>query len=392
MLEAKQAPGRARYLAQLRKKSVGNLTRILYRYIRGILISSEVRKVVDGDTGKKDDAHLTYGEIRVESFDLALSHASKYCSINTAEKEHNIFYDLGSGTGKALFVAAFNLHHHFECVRGIEIMTELHDVTKQVLERYKLGMTAAEEKTICGRVFHASLKHSNSSDNEKKAGKVYSEAELRSLVETISEGMGEGGGEEGELANALVRKIGHKSFKASIKPFKTFHRFMEASNSGGEEGTKKESELPLDNPPPPDAGSDDAQRLGDEVSSAPDAHNSSVESLLLLEKDVMASLTNPAPSTMSAHCGDIFTSTWYEDASIAYCSSLLFNEEMMIQLLDQVVQMRPGSVFMSLKKLPEPPSPPVVDGESRKKVQLVFEAYYEMSWHRNKVYFYSISL
>ena len=33
---------------------------------------------------------------------------------------------------------------------------------------------------------------------------------------------------EAELANALCKILGHKSFKASIKPFKTFHGYYAA--------------------------------------------------------------------------------------------------------------------------------------------------------------------
>ena len=144
---ANNGQSRTRFLAQHRKKSVSVLTRALYRNVRGITISAEVRKQGEGATCRKcggdddkDDAHLTYGEIRVESFDLALSHASNYCSVGLndkgkCDKQRNVFYDLGSGTGKALFAAAFNLHHPFDACVGLEIMPELsvmNEITSQL--------------------------------------------------------------------------------------------------------------------------------------------------------------------------------------------------------------------------------------------------------------------
>ena len=38
---------------------------------------------------------------------------------------------------------------------------------------------------------------------------------------------------------------------------------------------------------------------------------------LLLQKDVLASLTSPAPAEMRALCQDIFSFPWHQDASIA---------------------------------------------------------------------------
>lgn len=374
-----KAQSRARHLAQHRKKSVSALTRSLYRNVRGIAISSLVRK--GGDDPGADDKHLTYGEIRVESFDLALSHASKYCRV-----KRGVFYDLGSGTGKALFAAAFNLHLHFDRCVGLEIMSELSDVANTTLGLFQSSMASAHEKISAagnaGHVFQESVAKSST----LKAGKTYSEMELRELVAEIAMNREEdfllAPENEPELANALVKKIGHKSFKASLKPFKSFHKFMsvvaeqdasDEKNGNGKAETEEGDPLPS-SPRPPTEDGDELVSEGEGLVRE------------LLQKDVLASLTSPSPADMQALCQDIFTYPWHKDASVVYCSSLLFSPEMMSRLVVQVAQMQPGSVFMSLKKLPLEE----LGEETQSSAHLVFESFYEMSWHRCRVYFYKL--
>lgn len=393
---ANNGQSRTRFLAQHRKKSVSVLTRALYRNVRGITISAEVRKQGEGATCRKcggdddkDDAHLTYGEIRVESFDLALSHASNYCSVGLndkgkCDKQRNVFYDLGSGTGKALFAAAFNLHHPFDACVGLEIMPELSDVASATLDMFKSSVATASEK-ISANVFHECVAKSGA----LRAGKAYSEAELREFVSDVAASRKDkcllAPENEGELANALVKKIGHKSFKVSMKPFKSFHRFIVGiENSGKDDHESASGKVEVgeeDAACPPQPAAEEEPAFDSDGLSKGEALEQ-----LLLQKDVLASLTSPAPAEMRALCQDIFSFPWHQDASIAYCSSLLFGPEMMSRLAIQVTRMQPGAVFMSLKRLPLEE----VGEEAQRRVELAFEAYYEMSWHRCRVFFYRI--
>jgi hypothetical protein len=76
---------------------------------------------------------------------------------------------------------------------------------------------------------------------------------------------------------------------------------------------------------------------------------------------------------------------WWEVADVAFAASLLFPPEMMLRLAEQVASMRPGSVFLSLKPLPEV--------ESRgARARLIGESFFQMSWQKALVYTYRLEL
>ncbi|MFA6427513.1 MAG: hypothetical protein WCW16_03670 [Candidatus Magasanikbacteria bacterium] len=76
---------------------------------------------------KSPDRPLTYGEILLDSFfemfrDIPLT------------AQHKVFYDLGSGIGKAVLAAV--LLGNFEKVCGVEILTDLHKIATGVLSDF----------------------------------------------------------------------------------------------------------------------------------------------------------------------------------------------------------------------------------------------------------------
>jgi len=73
------------------------------------------------------DQGLTYGEIFFDTFYKTLE--------KTQPKEGEVFYDLGSGTGKAVFVA--HLLFPFSKAVGIEILPTLYQASKTILEKYE---------------------------------------------------------------------------------------------------------------------------------------------------------------------------------------------------------------------------------------------------------------
>ena len=74
--------------------------------------------------------------------------------------------------------------------------------------------------------------------------------------------------------------------------------------------------------------------------------------------------------------GDLRQEDWSQ-ADIVYVASLLFPDELMLELTDRLTKLRPGSRILTLKKLDNP------------ELVLVHEAYYRMSWERAKVYLYN---
>lgn len=74
-----------------------------------------------------EDRSLIYGEVTLESFHHVLSKA--------APPAGGVFCDLGSGSGKALFLAA--MLFDFSRLVGIELLTDLVEISRQVLGRYQ---------------------------------------------------------------------------------------------------------------------------------------------------------------------------------------------------------------------------------------------------------------
>ena len=101
----------------------------LYGDVRGYDLSFSARKKMD-----YFDRGLTYGEIIPQEFFRILK------DVNPQEGE--VFYDLGSGTGKAVIAAA--LLFPFSKTVGIELLDDLYDASIHVLERLKREVSTQE--------------------------------------------------------------------------------------------------------------------------------------------------------------------------------------------------------------------------------------------------------
>ncbi|OGK25231.1 hypothetical protein A3C25_04265 [Candidatus Roizmanbacteria bacterium RIFCSPHIGHO2_02_FULL_38_11] len=93
----------------------------LYSGVDGYDISSKARK----NLPYASKAH-TYGEVTPEGFDKILKDAET--------KSGGVFYDLGSGTGKAVILAS--LFGNFSKLVGIEIIKGLYHTSKNILARF----------------------------------------------------------------------------------------------------------------------------------------------------------------------------------------------------------------------------------------------------------------
>ena len=81
---------------------------------------------------RKSRNNFVYGEVVLEPFFEFVSRSSELC---TPTKETKKYYDLGSGSGKSVFIAA--LTGKFSFAGGCEILKCLHGVATTVVEDYK---------------------------------------------------------------------------------------------------------------------------------------------------------------------------------------------------------------------------------------------------------------
>ena len=93
----------------------------LYSGVDGYNISSKARK----NLPYASKAH-TYGEVTPEGFYKILRDAKA--------KSKGVFYDLGSGTGKAIILAS--LFRNFSKLVGIEILKDLYQTSVNILNRF----------------------------------------------------------------------------------------------------------------------------------------------------------------------------------------------------------------------------------------------------------------
>ena len=93
----------------------------LYSGILGYQISHGQRK-----RDNLEDRSLVYGEVLPDSFYKVVAQASP--------PSGGVFCDLGSGSGKALFLAA--MLFDFSRLFGVEVLTDLVTASRQVLARY----------------------------------------------------------------------------------------------------------------------------------------------------------------------------------------------------------------------------------------------------------------
>lgn len=100
---------------------------MLYKGIDGFALSKKARAQT------ATDLTLTYGEIDYDTFSLLLNYVQP--------KPGEIFYDLGSGVGKAVFAAA--LQYPLKKAVGIELLENLHQAACECLTRYE-GSTLVE--------------------------------------------------------------------------------------------------------------------------------------------------------------------------------------------------------------------------------------------------------
>lgn len=106
-------------LANLRFKRRIKLFNTIYKEIDGFNISKETRE----ELNILSDSSLTYGEVDFISFKEIIDLAKP--------RQNDRFYDLGSGTGKAVIIAA--MCFDFSACKGIELLQPLYKLSCQAL-------------------------------------------------------------------------------------------------------------------------------------------------------------------------------------------------------------------------------------------------------------------
>jgi SAM-dependent methyltransferase len=383
----------ARDIRQKKVEVAPTVIRSIYRGVRGTEISREYRQSQTKDStvteSTEKDKSLTYGEVVAESFLQILS--SIVVQARWDASYSPVFYDLGSGTGRAVITAALS-PIGFRKVTGIELVPGLHESATIAIEKLLKAIECIKTGEV-GPADENKTKH----DRRNKNGKIMDEGELAVAVASCLTKEPHGLPVDA-LCNELCKKIGHKVYKASIKPWGKFQKFMESqgdkfqfcddgsvklrSLSGesgeGEVETKGSGTKDIDN-----ICESSSAAVVEDSSTAALSTIASVRSTL--ESTNAIDVICPLPQTEFIE-GDIFVSVrWWDDADIVYAASLLFSNDMMTRLTNLARQMRPGTWFISLKPLILDAT---VDVEGSQGLQLRSESFYRMSWQMAKVYIY----
>lgn len=108
---------------------IGSESQALYDELfreTGLEVGKTLSKREREEKSLNDEKSLIYGEVEFDSFYRILR------KINPPSG--GVFYDLGSGTGKALFVA--RLTRDFDKCIGIEILESLHGEASRIVQKY----------------------------------------------------------------------------------------------------------------------------------------------------------------------------------------------------------------------------------------------------------------
>lgn len=378
------------------------LLRTAYRGIRGIELSRDARK--SGGT------ELTYGEVVSTSFEQLLMESTALVKTSTPPGQR-CFVDLGSGTGKAvltasLFADSLGLSRSI----GIELLEPLHQSAE--------GASSLLSQNL-----------DNLSISPPPPPPTSSTAVLARIERIISAMPGAPGYiGEAELAARLLnynpksdRDKDAKAAKQFASRFSSFRKFLQVQADLGllrlRPKTAEDSSLLVSLPLPAapaavsaeeDEGGGEGEDAGGAMLSAVLA-SASADALALLRRrprpELFCGSFLPSPgqegfvSVRPVFAGEAEAETgaeakpevaWWEVADVAFAASLLFPPEMMLRLAEQVASMRPGSVFLSLKPLPEVESRGL---ESRgTRARLIGESFFQMSWQKALVYTYRLEV
>ena len=406
----------AQFMMLLLYTGMLKLLRPLYTGINGLRISGECIK----KTGVNDKS-LTYGEVQPLSFLSILTSV-----LSNTDDKCGVFVDLGCGTGLAVMCAALSGFRFDKCW-GIEIVPELAKAAMQCESRLQRCFAHARETFINSsslieegtqkgkrkteRVSGDQCKQSVSKHRkgDRDSQEDVSDILLSLVLDALSKFPQQEDFNIEEVAALIVKRVGHKEYKKILKGrYKNFKKFLSSypdrftlvnENAFSCCSFADTHNVLYTNTD--DSRTNDLVENGDENQ----AQNAKTNNEGTDFKVTAASVIDVLQRSKGEHhlkeelpaikfdIGDIFERDWWSEADVAYCSSLLFSENMIRKLSALVRCMKPGSHFISLKPLSMDEGSIPHDKEKKKKkvdFVLISDSFYKMSWDMTRVYIYQI--
>lgn len=315
------------------------------------------------DQSTPSDASLTYGEVTAADFMNILSNVERLMSsYGSTEGRDKVFVDLGCGRGLPCACAAISTLN-FVKVWGIEIIPELVDIANKLRDVFVRTFTTPPSPSSPSQAPKIPAKTA-------KAPKA--EFPLIHYVQVyMLENVSEGDSISLEaLADVLCKQLGHKKYRELLKGFKTLRKCLQ-NHTDIFNLVNEDQNVELVDRSMPRRPTDELHGESESVAATtPPPATAIIPPPQLL----------PLPA-MAFECGDIFTVPWWETADVVYVASLLFSEEMLLQLTACVARMRPRAWVLSLQPLPDTPF----------NVVLRHDSFFKMSWQMAKVYFYQVT-
>lgn len=354
---------------QLRNLIAGKYFKHLYSGIDGIALSHENRAPSDAS-----DQSLTYGEVVHSSFLQILEFVRK----SVDWRAGGTFVDLGCGTGKAVVIAALSTMS-FSKVWGIELLEPLAACASRIADQLQQDLAIASDSSGEGPSCPKAIRPSKGKQATAPSAKEILSHILGLLLDSPHQIL-----PCDAIVNSLCQLFGHKAYKSFIKKHGTFKKFVLLNSdvlSIEDNMLRGLSSVPNDAP-----RAEEVEVGGVHVDeSEPEARSNDRFSYLENVTGCMSALI-PLPKDIVIQRGDIFDIDWFSEASVVYCASLLFSEDMLAALLGRCLQMQVGSIFISLKPLPRYDDIYAPD----RRLRLLSESFYRMSWQMAKVYIYEV--
>ena len=215
------------------------IIRALYKNVSGNEASLRfIQRAHEEQLISTTDQSLTYGEVVPSSFLQILGYTASFSSLDEPANDlTRVFYDLGCGTGRAVFCAALS-PYPFSKVIGIEIIPELCEsaidlkncLLSAVADSCKLTSVAL---SVGEKITARKVPSEQPKAKQRIALAMLNEDQLLDKIKEIIMMKNSGGSRSCSqefLCNELTKQLGHKIYKGSLQPFGKFSRFMERNS------------------------------------------------------------------------------------------------------------------------------------------------------------------